>query len=226
MAEGSSGPYRREDALIRFRPIAVDPSTPVAVSAEGDGGATRPAPARAGHPHPARGHPGLGEGGAPPSVPAEVIGRFERRGAVPEPPLRLAGGLEQERPRNQAGAVALGAVGPGGPAQVPVAGGTATEGRGGLGGDPGRGIARSPGAAPAPAGGARAPYQDALLNTFRLGAAPVEVLCLGGRVVLGTLVNFDTYSLILQTADGPTLVFKHAVVTVRAVGRGQPMAPP
>ncbi len=140
--------------------------------------------------------------------------------------MRLAGGSEQEQPRSPAGAAAADVVRQGGPAKVPAAGRPAPEGCARPGGAAAQDITRPHGAAPVPAGGGRAPYQDALLNAFRLAAAPVEVLCLGGRVVLGALVNFDTYSLILQTADGPTLVFKHAVATVRAVGQGRPTAPP
>jgi RNA chaperone Hfq len=75
--------------------------------------------------------------------------------------------------------------------------------------------ARGPGGPP---GGERAPYQEALLNGLRRSARPVEVLCLDGRVLRGTLVNFDTYSLILDTAEGTLLVFKHAVAVVRAAG--------
>jgi RNA chaperone Hfq len=86
-------------------------------------------------------------------------------------------------------------------------------GRGGLAEAEG---GRAEPARPRRAGPGRTQHQDALLNGWRHAGATLEVRCLGGEVVRGRLTHFDTYSLVLDTPDGPTLLFKHAVVTIRA----------
>lgn len=60
----------------------------------------------------------------------------------------------------------------------------------------------------------RSGYQDAWLNRMRHAGTPLELRCLDGTVVRGRLLQFDTFSLILQGEAGECLVFKHAVATI------------
>ena len=60
----------------------------------------------------------------------------------------------------------------------------------------------------------RSGYQDAWLNRIRHTGTPLELRCLDGTVLRGRLLQFDTFSLILEGAAGEFLVFKHAVATI------------
>lgn len=61
----------------------------------------------------------------------------------------------------------------------------------------------------------RSGYQDSWLNGARHAGALLELRCLDGTVLTGRLLQFDTFSLILESTEGQILVFKHAVATVR-----------
>ncbi len=61
----------------------------------------------------------------------------------------------------------------------------------------------------------RSGYQDGWLNGVRHAGAVLELRCLDGTVLTGRLLQFDTFSLILEAAEGQILIFKHAVATVR-----------
>ncbi len=61
----------------------------------------------------------------------------------------------------------------------------------------------------------RSRHQDAWLNAQRHAGAILEVRCLDGEILRGRLISFDTFSLVLQTAEESILVFKHGVVTIR-----------
>lgn len=75
--------------------------------------------------------------------------------------------------------------------------------------------APTPAPTPAPQRDTRSGYQDAWLNRMRHDGALLDLRCLDGTVLSGRLLQFDTFSLILEDAQGPYLVFKHAVATIR-----------
>lgn len=81
------------------------------------------------------------------------------------------------------------------------------------------GVRPALGATAAPPVG-RTHYEDVLLNEWRHTGLSVEVRLMAGGAVVGRLLNFDTYGLILDTLEGPTIVFKHAVVSVRQATGG------
>lgn len=53
------------------------------------------------------------------------------------------------------------------------------------------------------------------LNAFRRSGRPIEICLRGGERVVGTLLRFDQYSLIVELEGVPAIVFKHAVDLVR-----------
>jgi len=61
----------------------------------------------------------------------------------------------------------------------------------------------------------RSGYQDEWLNTARRAGTPLDLTLLNGTMLGGRLVNFDTYSLILEAENETLLVFKHAICAVR-----------
>jgi len=66
----------------------------------------------------------------------------------------------------------------------------------------------------------RTGYQDEWLNAMRHERAELEFHCLDGSVLRARLVNFDTYALIVESAAGPALLFKHAVRLVHPAPSG------
>ncbi len=68
----------------------------------------------------------------------------------------------------------------------------------------------------------RSGYQDEWLNTARRAETPLHVMLTNGATVSGRLINFDTYSLIVEAEQETILLFKHAICLVRP----QALAPP
>jgi len=72
---------------------------------------------------------------------------------------------------------------------------------------------------PAVSGG-RTALEDALFSQWRHQGLPVQAVCMGGAVVRGRLLGFDAYGLVVESADGPTILFKHGLVSICCPGGG------
>lgn len=58
-------------------------------------------------------------------------------------------------------------------------------------------------------------HQDEILNRWRHEGHAVKLVTLTGEAIVGQLVAFDTYSLVLQMEDGQEhLFFKHGLLNV------------
>ena len=79
---------------------------------------------------------------------------------------------------------------------------------------PPRPVGTPPASAPS---SARSTHQDAWLDARRRAGDSVELQCVDGVLLRGRLTHFDTYALVLETAEGSILVYKHAVCRIRPV---------
>lgn len=61
---------------------------------------------------------------------------------------------------------------------------------------------------------AKPQVQDDYLNEMRTSKQPVEVVLLGGRVLKGMIVAFDTFTIRLRCKRDDILIFKSAVAVV------------
>ena len=59
--------------------------------------------------------------------------------------------------------------------------------------------------------------QDDYLNEMRTSKQPVEVVLLGGRVLKGTVVAFDTFTIRLRCKRDDILIFKSAIAVIGPV---------
>lgn len=71
-----------------------------------------------------------------------------------------------------------------------------------------------------PGPGGRTAHEDALFSQWRRSGAPITAVCMGGAVVRGRLLSFDAYGLIVDSPDGPTVLFKHGLISVCCPGAG------
>ena len=53
--------------------------------------------------------------------------------------------------------------------------------------------------------------QDSFLNQARKEAAPVEIMLLNGAQFNGIIRGFDSFTVVLETAAGAHLIYKHAI---------------
>jgi host factor-I protein len=58
--------------------------------------------------------------------------------------------------------------------------------------------------------------QDSLLERLKKHQAPVNIFLINGIKLLGTIVDYDTYVIILDFKGQEQMVFKHSISTVIA----------
>ncbi|MEZ7892593.1 MAG: RNA chaperone Hfq [Candidatus Wallbacteria bacterium] len=56
--------------------------------------------------------------------------------------------------------------------------------------------------------------QDVFLNAVRKEKVPITVYTTNGVKIMGNVISFDTFTIMLNTNLGQQLIFKHAVSTV------------
>ena len=59
------------------------------------------------------------------------------------------------------------------------------------------------------------PDQDAFLNTMRTERARISVFLVNGIRLVGNIESFDQHMVLLSSATGMQLVYKHAISTVQ-----------
>lgn len=62
----------------------------------------------------------------------------------------------------------------------------------------------------------RQDVQDSLLERLKKHQAPVNIFLINGIKLLGTIVDYDTYVIILDFKGQEQMVFKHSISTVIA----------
>ncbi len=63
--------------------------------------------------------------------------------------------------------------------------------------------------------------QDDYLNEMRTSKKAVEVVLLGGRVIRGTVVAFDTFTVRLRCTRDDILIFKSAIAIIGPARNGR-----
>lgn len=56
--------------------------------------------------------------------------------------------------------------------------------------------------------------QDVFLNAVRKDKIPITVYTMNGVKIMGNVISFDTFTVMLNTNVGQQLIFKHAVSTI------------
>jgi len=56
--------------------------------------------------------------------------------------------------------------------------------------------------------------QDVFLNAVRKDKIPITVYTTNGVKIMGNVISFDTFTIMLNTNLGQQLLFKHAVSTI------------
>lgn len=60
----------------------------------------------------------------------------------------------------------------------------------------------------------KANIQDVFLNNVRKEKIPVTIYTTNGVKIMGNVISFDTFTIILHTNLGQQLIFKHAISTI------------
>lgn len=56
--------------------------------------------------------------------------------------------------------------------------------------------------------------QDVFLNAVRKDKIPITIYTMNGVKIMGNVISFDTFTVMLNTNVGQQLIFKHAVSTI------------
>ncbi len=56
--------------------------------------------------------------------------------------------------------------------------------------------------------------QDVFLNAVRKDRIPITIYTMNGVKIMGNVISFDTFTVMLNTSVGQQLIFKHAVSTI------------
>ncbi len=56
--------------------------------------------------------------------------------------------------------------------------------------------------------------QDVFLNAVRKDKIPITIYTMNGVKIMGNVMSFDTFTVMLNTNVGQQLIFKHAVSTI------------
>lgn len=59
-----------------------------------------------------------------------------------------------------------------------------------------------------------ATLQEPFLNNLRKEKKVVSIFLVNGKRLVGSIVSFDKYVILLKSGDGQTLVYKHAITSI------------
>ena len=60
--------------------------------------------------------------------------------------------------------------------------------------------------------------QEPFLNNLRKEKKVVSIFLVNGKRLVGSIVSFDKYVILLKSGEGQTLVYKHAITSIVPTG--------